>query len=139
MVDERSYGIIPLKKEGRGVLVFMVCHKSGHWTLPKGHPEEGETPLECAKRELFEETGLTLSSLLSDTPFVENYQFLRKQKVVDKRVEYFIGEVTGKVSLQSEEIQDGKWLTMDEALQIATYPQMKELLKNVQAFLCDVY
>lgn len=34
---------------------------SGKWTLPGGHMEEGETPWQGAKRELFEETGIKAS------------------------------------------------------------------------------
>jgi bis(5'-nucleosidyl)-tetraphosphatase len=135
MIDERSYGIVPLQKGRQGWNIFMVRHKSGHWALPKGHLEPKETPLECAKRELYEETALSVRALLSEHTFVERYRFLRKQSLIHKQVEYFIAEVEGDIVLQVEEIQDGKWLSLDEAFYTATYPQMKELLKKIQTFL----
>jgi len=42
-----------------GDTVLLDCRKdSGLWAFPGGTAETGETPLECAQRELFEETGL---------------------------------------------------------------------------------
>jgi bis(5'-nucleosidyl)-tetraphosphatase len=132
---ECSYGIVPLKKRQQGWAVFMICHKSGHWTLPKGHPEAKETALECAKRELYEETQLQVKTLLRDEPFREDYQFFRKEVLVEKHVLYFIAEVEGIEVLQEEEIQDGKWASLEEAPAMATYPEMQKLLKKVYTFL----
>lgn len=40
------------------------------WGLPKGHLEKNETRIECAKRELLEETGINITINLND-PFIK--------------------------------------------------------------------
>lgn len=41
--------------EGNYLLCYNRCRQQ--WELPAGKREDGETPMECAKRELYEETG----------------------------------------------------------------------------------
>jgi putative (di)nucleoside polyphosphate hydrolase len=38
------------------------------WQMPQGGVDEGETPLEAARRELFEETNISNASLLAEAP-----------------------------------------------------------------------
>jgi 8-oxo-dGTP pyrophosphatase MutT (NUDIX family) len=131
MKYDQSYGIVPLKQEGGRWHVFVVRHRGGHWTLPKGHPEGSETPLQAAERELFEETGLSISRLISDSPLIEAYQFSSRGKPVHKTVHYFIAEVRGFIRIQKDELQDGKWMLLDKAHEVVTYDQMKQLLQVV--------
>ena len=128
---DHSNGIVPLKKEGDRWFVFIIRHRGGHWTLPKGHPEGTETDLECAKRELFEETGLSLVKLLDEEHLIESYQFSSRGKPIHKTVHYFIASVDGVVRIQKEELQDGRWVELAKAHQYVTYAQMKILLSVV--------
>ncbi len=68
-----SYGVIILN-EHNALLLAHVTDQS-FWDIPKGGAEPGETPMQAALRETFEETGITLQpealqdlGLMSYTP-----------------------------------------------------------------------
>ena len=65
-MPQKSAGIL-LYRRRAGALQVLLVHPggpfwsrkdAGAWTIPKGEIGEGEDPLEAAKRELAEETGL---------------------------------------------------------------------------------
>jgi mRNA-decapping enzyme subunit 2 len=56
----KVYGAICVNKDGEVALV--KGRTSNKWSFPKGHRERGETALDCALRELEEETGLLLNT-----------------------------------------------------------------------------
>ena len=60
-----SVGILPLLTGDRVLLIRQYRHAVGGpiWEIPAGTLEPGETPLECAGRELEEETGYRARSL----------------------------------------------------------------------------
>jgi 8-oxo-dGTP pyrophosphatase MutT (NUDIX family) len=135
-VSEHSWGIIPLRKneEGRWQ-VFLVQHRAGHWSMPKGHPEVGETPLETAKRELFEETGLRVEEILTNGPFEEHYMFRHAGRLIDKTVSYFLARVSGRESIDFDELSSAKWVDLDEAEQAFTFKEGKKIITDAKKFL----
>lgn len=126
-IQEKSYGIIPVRRIEEKWQVLMIQHQAGHWSFPKGHSEVGETAFDSAKRELQEETGVKVKRLLREEPFFEEYKFQKKGKLVEKTVTYFLAEVEGEVFLQTEELKDARWMELPEANNLATFPEAKRL------------
>jgi 8-oxo-dGTP pyrophosphatase MutT (NUDIX family) len=56
----RAVGIIPIDESGHTWLVgqYRYTHHSYEWEIPEGGCPAGEEPLDTAKRELLEETGI---------------------------------------------------------------------------------
>lgn len=132
MKSDRSYGIIPLQKQGHRWRVLLIQHQAGHWAFPKGHAEPGESPQQAAARELEEETGLTISRYLTDEPLTEQYIFFAHNQRIFKTVEYFPALVVGQICLQEAEIRTSQWCSMEEAKLQATFPETKRLCTKIQ-------
>lgn len=131
MLEETSFGIIPFRKNKGRWEMLVIQHHAGHWSFPKGHPEEGETPLETAKRELKEETGLDTVSLLGETPFAESYFFTKQGNRVKKTVVFFAAKVDGILSIQKSELINATWVALSEAQNHVTFPSDKALCRRI--------
>ncbi|HEX2101119.1 MAG TPA: NUDIX domain-containing protein [Candidatus Synoicihabitans sp.] len=72
MARKQSAGIVLYRTRGEAMEVLLVHpggpfwakKDAGAWSIPKGEYADGEDPLTAARREMFEETGLTLSEPL---------------------------------------------------------------------------
>lgn len=135
MVQEASYGIIPLRKVSGEWHVLVVQHGAGHWSFPKGHPERNESDLEAANRELYEETGLTVRKFLSESTFTEEYFFSVHGKRIHKTVVYFIAEVEGHLAIQTDELRAAKWVPLHDCVANVTFPAAKNICKKLLDFM----
>ena len=68
-----AVGAIPIDEDGNTWLVgqYRYAHDSYEWEIPEGGADPGETTLECAKRELLEETGI----------IAEHWELLQKMQI----------------------------------------------------------
>jgi 8-oxo-dGTP pyrophosphatase MutT (NUDIX family) len=120
-------------------LFLLIQHNHGHWAFPKGHPKQRESEIETAKREFEEETGIKEYELRENTFFIENYSYQGKDEVIKKQVKYFLAIVNNPdVLLQKEELQNFKWVDCEEALELITFDEAKEILKEVNDLLYQV-
>ena len=71
MKQTESAGGIVLNAQG---LILVVSQHGTSWSLPKGHIEAGEDPLTAARREIYEESGLTELEYCEDLGSYQRYR-----------------------------------------------------------------
>jgi 8-oxo-dGTP pyrophosphatase MutT (NUDIX family) len=136
MQKDFAFGIIPYYQDGNKVLFLLTQHALGHWSFPKGHPEEKETPAQTAQREFEEETGILNYQVDENTQFKEEYYPQKDGQILHKTVIFFPAKTsTKKVNLQAEEVIDHSWLEYKMALEKLTFNNTKKILKQVKKYL----
>ena len=78
MVEVRSCGVLIYRRDPSPS--FLLMRHAKRWDLPKGHVDPGETHLQCALRELKEETGIKKKHIKLDPDFEFRYQYTVVQK-----------------------------------------------------------
>ena len=125
---EQSYGAVLFK--GKEVLIeYMTL---GPISIPKGHVEGKETPVQTAKREIKEEVNLVADI---DTNYEYQTGYCPKEGVY-KKVSFFLGLYkSGEIKFQLSEVESAKFMSVGEALKILTYESDREAVKGAFEYL----
>ena len=138
---DASFGIIPVRWREDQWEVFLIHQLSeignnSYWVFPKGHPENNESPLETAQRELKEETNLIAKKILTEPTFTLEYSFVFDDMQVQKTVEFFIGLITNfHTKLDPKEVKEAGWYKLEDVASRLDYEDTKKLFSEVKEFL----
>lgn len=131
MKKEVACGCIIFDKNKKVLLIHQIA--GDYWGFPKGHVEEGETELQTALREVKEEVGLDVEIIDPKYRYVLNY--IIKEKNVDKTTILYLArpkQENAKAIIQEAEVTESKWITTEEAFELLTFDDMKEVLRAAE-------
>lgn len=125
--------------KGNPIDSFLLMRHARRLDLPKGHLEEGETDLQCALRELWEETGISADDVEIDPEFrfrLDYYVRYREfnNELAHKYVTIFLGRLKREVPIVLTEHKGYAWYPWQPPHKIQR-ETIDPLLAAVQAYL----
>ena len=131
-----SSGGVVVRDEDGLQLCLINPRGRNSWALPKGWIEPGETPEVAALREVREETGLD-GALEDELGTIEYWFYSRDEHVrVHKTVHFFLVRYTGGDTADHDhEVSEARWLPVERALDVMTYPNEREIVRRAIAIV----
>jgi len=122
-------GLVWRSKETGGSAEIVLVHRPAYddWAFPKGKLHPGETEEEAALREVEEETGLLCR--LEQEVGTTRYHDSRGR---DKIVRYWHMTPVDGALAAANEVDDARWVSIEEALSLLTYPRDRDLLSGLE-------
>lgn len=125
--EVRAAGGLVVNEDGALLMIF----RRGHWDLPKGKIDAGESVLDCAVREVKEETGL--SDVQAKSKLKTTYHLYEEHnKAILKTTDWFSMESENEILIPQleEDILIARWVSKPEAslLLKQSYSIIRELV-----------
>lgn len=147
---EISAGAVIVRHSSIGWECLLLQYRHGHWDFVKGHVEKGESHQETVKREAKEEADIDDLSIFSGFQEKTLYFYRAKGTEREKRIQakrglwifkkvyWYLAETKDTevfIPEASHEHIAYEWLPFAEAIERATFPEAKRILRKAQNFL----
>jgi len=130
--ETRSAGGVVLNQKGE---VLVVNQQGTSWSLPKGHIEAGEDTVTAAKRETYEESGITDLELVRELGTYQRYRIGNaggEDKSELKTIAIYLFK-TKESNLKpvDPENPEARWVPKNEVAELLTHPKDKEFFLGI--------
>ena len=122
-------GVIPYRrKDGELQILLITSLKSKRWILPKGYIEFNLSPFESAKKEAYEEAGVTganetveVGSLKMKRPIGLCNIIIYSMEVLEVLDDY-----------PEKDLRKRKWFSVKEAAESISFPEVSEMILQLE-------
>jgi len=114
--NDQVYGSILISNNQR--ILLIKGRTSGKWSFPKGHSRQGETELEAASRETYEETGI-----------FPPLQFDRILHLATGTYFVYSCDEYNPVPLDTKEVVQAKWMDLNEIRSVSVNVDINTFLR----------
>lgn len=128
-LEQLGGAVVYAKKDGE-LYLALVHDIFGHWTLSKGHIEDGESPEEGTVRELKEEINadITIKTKLGENEYIASHPEKGKLR---KHVIYYLAEAPFQpLELEEEKggLDDARWFRAQDIVELNIYDDILPLI-----------
>ena len=137
--------VYPVRKTNNDweyLMLKRIISRGGIWQGVTGAPEGNETNAEGAKRELFEETGYKVFTLIKTDqyyiiPMRDKWKDIYPKNTKEIPEYLFIAKISepGPPQIDPIEHDDWKWCKYEEALDLLSWENNKSAIEFVSKFL----
>ncbi len=120
-----------INKNGKIRIMLVTSRRTGRWILPKGWPEDGLTPAQCAAKEAFEEAGVTGKAFERCIGIYSYEKYVTQDDSIPCVAMIYPVKVK-KTNKEYKEVDQRrrKWMTRKEAAQRVEEPELKKLIRT---------
>lgn len=135
-LEQLGGAVVYAKKDGE-IYLALVHDIFGHWTLSKGHIEDGENPEQGTIREIKEEMNadITIKQKLGENEYIASHPEKGKLR---KHVTYFLAEAPFE-PLELEEgkggLDDARWFKAQEIVDLNIYDDILPIIARGITYL----
>lgn len=117
--------------------VLVVNQRGTAWSLPKGHVDPGEEPLQAAIREIAEESGITALEFQGYLGAYGRYKIgldIRDDRSEWKVILFFLFRTSqNELKPRDPHNPQARWVDPDEVEVLLTHPKDKSFYKSIRA------
>jgi 8-oxo-dGTP pyrophosphatase MutT (NUDIX family) len=138
-LDQISAGGVAFRWQDSKLEVAIVSVKPKlRWQLPKGIVDPGESPPITAVREVKEEAGIETDLIKLIETIEYWYRSVKNGKPVrfHKFVHFYLLEYkSGDVSNHDHEVEESRWVSVEEALQMLEFKSEREVVEKAKEMI----
>jgi len=125
LIESIQSAVVPYRLNQNEIEVLLVTSiKKKKWIIPKGYVEYSLTPFESAKKEAFEEAGVTGSNETEEIG-----EFINGKNDNKKLVRVYLMKVIEQMDDYPEKnLRKRKWFSLDEAIKTVDNEGIKSIL-----------